>query len=135
MFKKSKFDWFQNFPIFNTTNNIHLTPNGLKMLEFIKLPLSSFYPGLVQQTSSHKTKKTSFNILLKELAQQRPCFVMDQIRETNPNLLTETIIPFTIVLETLKNLLHSFTTLLFNQTDYRKFFQSQHFSTLPSIKH
>ena len=35
----------------------------------------------------------------------------------------------------LKNLLYSFTTLLFNQTDYRKFFQSQHFSTLPSIKH
>ena len=79
MSKKSKFDWFQNFSISNTANNIHLISNRLKMLEFIKLLLSSFYPGLVQQTSSHKTKKTSFNILLKELAQQRPCFVIDQI--------------------------------------------------------
>ena len=134
--QKPKFDWFKNFPISNIADTVDpIPPIGLKLLKFIKLPLANFYPGLPQHTLTEKTKKTSFNTLLKELAQQRPDFIIDLIQKANPNIPTETIIPFTIIFETFKKLLHSITTHLFNQTDYRKFFQSQYFLTLPSIKH
>ena len=70
--QKPKFDWFKNFPISNIADTVDPTPPiGLKLLEFIKLPLANFYPGLSQHISTRKTKKkTSFNTLLKELAQQ-----------------------------------------------------------------
>ena len=134
--QKPKSDWFKNFPISNIADTVDPTPPiRLKLLEFIKLLLANFYPDLSQHISTGKTKKTSFNTLLKELAQQWPDFIIDLIQKANPNIPTETTIPFTIIFETFKKLLHSFTTRLFNQTNYKKFFQSQHFSTLPSIKH
>ena len=70
MTQQPKFNWFKNFSISNIAGIICLTPHGLKVLEFIKLPLANFYPGLPQHTSTEKTKKTSFNTLLKELVQQ-----------------------------------------------------------------
>ena len=67
---KAKFDWFKNFPIPDTTYTLQFSPNGLKLLEFIKLPLANFYPGLPQHVSIKTAKNVSFNTFLKELAQQ-----------------------------------------------------------------
>ena len=66
------------------------------------------------------------------MAGAHPKFLTDFIFKSNPNIDPNTTIPFNILENTLKKLIHKFTTILFTKLNYSAIFASE--LTIPLIK-
>jgi hypothetical protein len=112
------------------------TPQTREIFEFLKPHLLNFIPGKIikEESNNHPVLKNNFNYLLKSMAGLRPNFLTKFIYQSNPNIDTSVIIPFKILLDTLKLLISKFTTTLFTKLNYKSIFSS-HISIPPNTIH
>src|SRR5205823_6265283 len=96
--------------------------------------LHDFYPGKKTKatTQTQKAVKAIFKQLIRIMAGAHPKFLTDFIFKSNPNINPNTTIPFNILENTLKKLIHKFTTILFTKLNYSSIFASE--LTIPPYK-
>jgi hypothetical protein len=134
-------DWFLNYPITeNIEPNTKLnTSLAQQLFNFSKIHLRKFTPGQPIPSTSNNTQPTanqkpsqkqSFNYLLKSMAAEKPEFLSDFLRQSNPSLSPQLNIPQYAYTSTFKNLLTKFTELLFTKLNYLHIFRS-HYSIPP----
>ena len=104
------------------------------LFNFLKNYLHDFYPGkeIKAATLSQKALKATFKQLIRIIAGSRPKFLTDFIFQSNPNIDSNTTISFNILENTLKKLIHKFTTILFTKLNYGSIFASP--LTIPPYK-
>src|SRR5438552_854492 len=94
------------------------------LFNFLKNYLHDFYLGKETKpaTQTQKSSKATFKQLIRIIARARPKFLTDFIFISNPNIDSKTTIPFNILENILKKLVHKFTTILFTKLNYRSIF-------------
>src|ERR1700752_4457371 len=117
-------------------NNTSLNTLGYQLFNFVKPHLIEFAPGKILSNNKQKDKEIryTFNYLMASLAGKRPQFLIDLILEANPLLNKDTILPFSIILDTFKSLFLQFTTILFTQLNYKKILTSYSSISLYAIR-
>jgi hypothetical protein len=130
------FDWLANFPVTDEMQN-HTkleTEISRQLFNFLKEHLYNFYPGKVlkEATETKYALKASFYLLIRQMAGTRPKFLIDLIQKHNSETDKAATIPFNILEESLKKLIHTFTTVFFTKLNYPEIFASP--ATIPPIK-
>ena len=104
------------------------------LFNFLKNYLHDFYPGKETKaaTPTQKASKATFKQIIRVIARSRPKFLTDFIFKSNPNIDSNTTIPFNILENTFKKLILKFTTILFTKLNYSSIFASN--LTIPPYK-
>ena len=123
------FDQIENFLISeNMEANTKLqTTLSHNLFNFLKNYLHDFYPEKETKlaTQTQKASKATFKQLIRTMAGARPKFLTDFIFKSNPNIDSNTTIPFNILKNTLKKLIYKFITNLFTKLNYSTIFASE----------
>src|ERR1043165_7700155 len=104
------------------------------LFNFLKEHLYNFYPDKIikEATENRYALKASFYLLIRQMAGIKPKFLTDLIQQHNSKTDQSATIPFNILEETLKKLIHTFTTVLFTKLNYPEIFASP--ATIPPHK-
>ena len=96
------------------------------LFNFLKNYLHDFYPEKETKaaTLTQKASKATFKQIIRVIARSRSKFLTDFIFKSNPNINSNTTILFNILENTLKKLIHKFTTILFTKLNYSSIFAS-----------
>src|SRR5205085_1702163 len=96
--------------------------------------LYDFYPEKETKaaTPTQKASKVTFKQIIRVMARTHLKFLTDFIFKSNPNIDSNTTIPFNILENTLKKLIYKFTTILFTKLNYSAIFASE--LTIPPYK-
>ena len=110
------------------------TTLSFDLFNFLKKYLHDFYPGKETKaaTQTQKASKATFKQLIRIMASAHPKFLTDFIFKNNSTTDSNATIPFTILENILKKLIHKFTTILFTKLNYSKIFASE--LTIPPYK-